>query len=41
MANTKNKRKPTGKRLTAGKRIKEVKPLLNPQPLPPRHIPTY
>jgi hypothetical protein len=38
MANTKNKKKAAGKRLHSAKPIKEVKPLLNPQPLPPGRI---
>jgi hypothetical protein len=28
-----------GKKLSKGKTLKAVKPLLNPQPLPPRHVP--
>ena len=38
MSNTKNRKKAAGKRLSTGKRMKEVKPLLNPQPLPPGKI---
>jgi len=28
-----------GKKLSKAKTLKEVRPLLNPQPLPPRHVP--
>lgn len=38
VATKRNNKKASGKRLSSGKRIKEVKPLLNPQPLPPGKI---
>jgi hypothetical protein len=30
-----------GKKLSSAKTLKQVRPLLNPQPLPPREWPTY
>jgi len=33
------KAKANAKKLKSGKALKEVKPLLNPQPLPPRKLP--
>jgi hypothetical protein len=39
MATKSSKRKTAVKKLSSGKRIQDVKPLLNPQPLPPGRIP--
>lgn len=33
------KKKTTSRKLASGKTLKDVKPLLNPQPLPPRNHP--
>ena len=37
----KSKARAGGKKLKTGSGLKEVKPLLNPQPLPPRQIPRF